>query len=144
MEPTTLGILVYHKQSTSARLRFLLDTAQGVCFATTLPALAVLADDAVLQDKRGVVSDHPAMVLRELALKLGLAPDQLELVSGFRVFVDVPGGVVPVYLAQCKTIDPPFDAVEQAGARFIAITEARGRPPVELQLLQKAYEHVLG
>jgi hypothetical protein len=42
------------------------------------------------------------------------------------------------------SIDPPFAAAEAIGGRFIAITEARGLPPVELDLLRKAYEILIG
>jgi hypothetical protein len=53
-------------------------------------------------------------------------------------------GALPVLLAAFTSIDPPFAAAEACGGRFAAITEARGLPPVELALLRRAYEVLIG
>ena len=41
--------------------------------------------------------------------------------------------------AGCK-----ITAAEAIGARFIALTDARGLPAIELELLRKAYEILIG
>ncbi|MEW5756132.1 MAG: hypothetical protein AB1810_07485 [Pseudomonadota bacterium] len=61
-----------------------------------------------------------------------------------RARLDAPGQILPVYLAFFKNIDPPFAEAQAIAARFIPITEARGLPPVELQLLQRAYQYIMG
>ena len=47
-------------------------------------------------------------------------------------------------LARFTAIDPPFSAAEQLGGAFIDLTQARGLPPLELDLLRRAYEVILG
>ena len=37
----------------------------------------------------------------------------------------------------------PFDAAERVGGRFIALTEGRGLPPAELDLLRRAYRVIM-
>jgi hypothetical protein len=49
-----------------------------------------------------------------------------------------------MHLASFTTIDPPFDAAAAVGGQFIAITEAMGGMPVEMDLLRRAYEVLLG
>jgi hypothetical protein len=58
--------------------------------------------------------------------------------------VDAPEGLIEVFLARFTSIDPPFDWAEQHGARFIDLTRARGLRDVELQILRRAYEQILG
>lgn len=144
MDTSPLVIILCHKQSTSARVRFLLAANKTICFATELPVLATLIDETSSLDKDETVASHPAVTIRELEQQMGLARDEIEMVKEFRAKVDVPGAVVPVYLAFFKNIDPPFSGADKIGAKFIAITEARGLPPVELQLLQKTYQYIMG
>ena len=75
---------------------------------------------------------------------LGLAPGSLESEGGFRAKVEAPGGLIEVFLARFTSIDPPFEWAEQQGAKFIDLTQARGLPAVELQILRRAYEQILG
>jgi hypothetical protein len=49
-----------------------------------------------------------------------------------------------VRLAIFTSIDPPFELAESLGGRFIAITEARGCPPAEMELLRQAYTALMG
>ena len=58
--------------------------------------------------------------------------------------VDVPNGPEVVYLARFTTTDPPYHEVEQADCKFAALTEFRGLPPAELELLRRAYQVIMG
>ena len=138
----TPRLVLFHKQSTSARTRFLLLKYGGVCAFDGLPALSRLveADEEPLE----TLSTHPASVVNGAERDLGLAPGDLESEGEFRARVDSPGGSIEVFLARFTTIDPPFDWAEQYGARFIDLTQARGLPDVELQILRLAYEQILG
>lgn len=143
MDANPLAIILFHKQSTSARVRFLLAENSSICFATEIPALATLVEENQLS-KDSTVDKHPATAVGELEQQMGLAKGDIELVKDFSLKLDVPNQVIPVYLGYFKNIDPPFDEVATIGAKFIAITEARRLPPVELQLLQKAYQYLMG
>jgi hypothetical protein len=109
-------LILFHKQKTSARTRFLR-------FADTVLACGPLS---AAEDR--------------MALPAG----SLEVVADFQRDVDTGDSTVPVVLAGFTSIDPPFAAAEAIGARFVPIIEARGLPPVELELLRHAYEVLIG
>jgi hypothetical protein len=109
-------LILFHKQKTSARTRFLR-------FADTVLACGPL----------------PA-----IAERMALPVASFEIVDDFSHDIATPDGTVPVLLAAFTSIDPPFAAAEAIGGRFVAITEARGLPAVELDLLRKAYEILIG
>lgn len=133
-------LIMFHKQGTSARIRFLLLGSDSVCGFTPLPRLAELMAGGT-PDK---VALHPGALVHDAETHLGLPAGSLEAMGDFHVRVDVAGGPVSVYLASCTTQDPPFAAAERIGARFIDLPEARMLPPVELQLLRLAYEYLMG
>jgi len=132
-------LILYHKHPTSARTRFLRLAHGGVCGLEALPSDAAIADDAGAR-----VVGHPAMLLRAAERLLGLDSGRLEGDAGFHCRITAGGGTSDVFLAHFTDIDPPFNAADAIGAGFIDLTQARGLPPVELQLLRRAYEHVLG
>lgn len=132
-------LIMYHKHNTSARLRFLKLSYGGVCGFDPLPTLSQLLDD---QPKEAVTT-HPAAYISEAVQRLGISSDELEIDSEYKAFVDVPDGVVQVFLARFTGIDPPFDAAEAQGGEFVDLTQARDVTQVELELLRKAYEVVM-
>ena len=136
---TTPRLILIHKQKTSGRVRFLRLPGGMLAFAA-LPETASLREE----DYTSPVAPHPAALVRDAEEKLGLPAGSLEAEAEFQAWADTPGGDVPVLLAGFTTIDPPFEAAEGLGGKFIAITEARGLPEVELQLLRRAYEYALG
>ena len=132
-------LILLHKHKTSGRVRFLC-LPYGVVAFKALPALAALRDE----DWSPKVQIHPAAIVREAEVRLGLPEDAIDPEGDFQAWVDTPGGDVPVLLGAFVGIDPPFGAADRIGARFIAITESRALTDVERQLLRRAYEHVLG
>ena len=132
-------VILYHKQATSARTRFVLFAGDTVfAFGPTAPL------SQVQQAQGGNTVMHPAAIMQRTEEMIGLPAQSLKTEAEFQHSVEVPGGTVQILLAAITTIDPPFDAVEQAGGKFIDLTEARGLPPVELEMLRHAYEVVLG
>lgn len=133
-------LVLYHKQASSARTRFLR-------FADSLLAFAPLPPEAVLRAEtapRDAVLPHPAPWLKLAEERLGLAAGSLRAEPEFHAEVDTPDGAVQVLLAEFTAIDPPFAAAEASGGRFVALTEARGLPPLELELARRAYTTILG
>lgn len=135
-------LILYHKQSTSARTRFLRLAHGGICGPEALPDTASL--DSPEGDDTNTLATHPGMLLRETEDRLGLRRGSLESDIGFRCRVFVQRAASDVYLAHFTSIDPPIESADAAGAAFIDLTQARGLPSVELSLLRLAYEHVLG
>ncbi len=137
-----LRVIMYHKTPTSALTRFLLQD-EGVCLPGRLPKLAQLIDNGTRRGATEKVVAHPSPLLRHVAEWLAIPQDQLELDEEFCEKVDVAGGPLTVYLARFASIDPPFDAAERVGGRFIVLTEGRGLPPAELDLLRRAYTVIM-
>lgn len=131
--------IVFHKQSTSARLRFLLFSHDSVCAFGQVPAPARLH-----VDRREDPALHPAPVVSRLRQTYGFEPDTLRTERGYRVQIEGADGCIRIFLVGIDTIDPPFELAQTIGGRFIELTQARGLQPVELELLRGAYETVLG
>ena len=132
-------LILAHKQSTSARLRFL-RFDHGVCAFTPFPPGARVCGDMPTP----AVVTLPSVYLADAEKRLGLPVGGLKIVPEFRQCVEAGDACAPVHLATFTATDPPFEAVAAAGGRFIAITEARDCPQVDLVLLRTAYEIFLG
>ncbi|PKO59046.1 MAG: hypothetical protein CVU25_03090 [Betaproteobacteria bacterium HGW-Betaproteobacteria-19] len=126
-----LALVLFHKQSTSARLRF-------ARFGDSMLAarLEAPADEGVLP--------HPGALTARATDLLGLPAGALQLDTEFEAEMLAPGGTVSVRLAHFTDIDPPFDALDSAQGRFVSITETRGIPDPERDVLRLVYEHVIG
>ncbi|MGB0747237.1 MAG: hypothetical protein ACPGO3_00690 [Magnetospiraceae bacterium] len=133
-------IVSYHKQATSARTRFLVFAGGTVCAPTPLPDDARLAEDLAV----AVPSGEDAVAGAEVAGLLQLATDDLEVEPEPMAWVTSKTGTIAVFAACFTTTDPPAEAAEGQGGRFIELTQARGLPPVELELLRRTYERALG
>jgi hypothetical protein len=132
-------LIMYHKHPTSARLRFLKLSYGGVCGFEPLPTLSQLLDEK----PEDFVAAHPAPLVNAAERQLGMDTGELEADGEYKAYVDVPEGVIQVYLARFTGIDPPFDAAEAQGAEFVDLPQARNMTQVELELLRKAYEVVM-
>lgn len=134
-------LIMYHKQSTSARTRFLRLSYGGVCAFSALPPDAVLDET---QDRAARVVTHPAAVLRDAEIRLGLVHGSLEAEPGFRCRIRLGEERTEVFLARFTGVDPPFETALAHGGDFIDLTQARRFAPIELELLRRSYERILG
>lgn len=126
-----LALVLYHKQSTSARLRF-------ARFGDSMLAARLETSGD------GGVATHPGPLTTRAAERLGLPAGALQLDPEFEAEMLTPGGTLSIRLAAFTDIDPPFDAVAGADGRFVSITETRGIPDTERDVLRLVYEHVIG
>ncbi|NBC15576.1 MAG: hypothetical protein GVY09_19975 [Gammaproteobacteria bacterium] len=138
-------LVLYHKQRSSARLRFLRHAHGGVCTLGPLAADATVHPGPCAGDAGGGrLHTHPGMALRAAETELGLQRGGIEADGGFQGQVRGADGCVDVQLGYFVDLDPPIAAAEAAGAAFIDLTEARGLPTPELSLLRLVYEYTLG
>ena len=135
-------LILYHKQSTSARTRFLRLDYGGICAFEPLPTLSSYIDDDDF-DNDDNIRLHPAQLISDAEQRMGLKNGGLAADGDYHARVDTPDGIVHVYLARFTAVDPPFETAENIGGKFIALTEARGRPPAEMELLRQAYAAVM-
>jgi hypothetical protein len=138
----TPRLIMYHKQAMSARTRFLKLAYGGVCGFAALPERAELVDEhAAIPAK---LMWHPASVIGQAERQLGLPCGSLEVDTAFRAQLRLADERLDVYLGRFTTIDPPDLAAAPAAGTFIDLTQARGLPTLELALLRRAYEAILG
>lgn len=124
-----LALILCHKQATSARLRFA--RFGDSMIAARLPATAGAAT-------------HPGALIPAAASFSGIAPGELRLDPEFEATLPTHDGLYSVRLAEITTIDPPFDAIAGAHGRFVTLTEIRGIPDTERDVLRLVYEHMIG
>lgn len=134
-------LIVYHKQASSARTLFLRLPYGGVCGLAPLPEQVCLSDE---HDDTATPPPGSPVLLGEAERCLTLGEGGLCYDESFAERLHTPSGPMQVYLASCTSIDPPFEAVRRIGGDFIALTDVRGIDPVELALLQRAYEQIMG
>lgn len=132
-------LILLHKQKTSGRVRYAC-LPTGVVFFEPLPALSTVRDETFTSS----LQIHPTAILRDAETRLGLFQEAIQAEAEFSAWVDTPAGDVPILLGVFDTVDPPFEAIEKFGGRFIAITESRQLTEVERELLRRTYEQVLG
>jgi hypothetical protein len=137
-------VVLYHKQSTSARTLFLRQADGGVVAPEPLPVLSSVLDDGECPDRDSPLAPHPASLALALCRRLELPADFIEIDPVFRVRIDTPGRLLTAYLGRFTRLDPPRRELEPHGASFRPLTELRGCAPAEMALLRKAYETILG
>jgi hypothetical protein len=146
-------LVLYHKQATSARLRFLRHAAGGICSPAGLPdGVAVETSGSTARSRTGsepgaagaVLHVHPGMLLRSAEQSLSMPRGSLEPDAGFSCRLVADGFRAEVLLGYFTTIDPPVTEAAAVGASFIELTEARTLPAAQLSLLRLIYEHLLG
>ncbi|MCB1888000.1 MAG: hypothetical protein KDH20_10380 [Rhodocyclaceae bacterium] len=128
--------VLYHKQRTSARTRFLRLSGDVVfpqpdedaTLAETVPSVKVRA--------------HPAAGLAGVSATVGLGAAELRVDGEPLGAIGEPP--TPVWLVEVTTIDPPFDEVAAFGGAFVSIMEMRDVPEAQRALLRLAYERILG
>jgi hypothetical protein len=135
-------LVMYHKQAASARTRFLRLAYGGVCGFEELPERAELVDGHGCVPAK--VAWHPAPLICRAERELGLPPGSLEVDSAFHARLRLADERLDVYLGRFTAIDPPRLAAAAAGGAFIDLIQARELSALELMLLRKAYEAILG
>lgn len=130
-------LLLFYKGDISALTLFAQQANGSVCFPQPLPALSsALEEDATTSAK---VSVHPATLVSRINQILRLDNDLLHAEAGYKELIDTPKGIVTVYMARFKLLDPPHQIMQKLDCRMRTLPELRGRPPAEMELLRRAY-----
>lgn len=135
-------VIIFHKHPVSAKVHFIKQAYGGICGFAELPKLATVLEDETPDDEN--VVQHPQTIAKEVADELKVAQGTVEVVTGYLQYVDTPDGTIKVYLAGMQTHDMPIEALAEKGASPHLITELRGLPPAEMELLQRAYIAIMG
>ena len=139
---TDTRVIIFHKHPVSAKVRFLKQAYGGICGFEALPDLASVLDDEALE-KEDNVFNHPTVVARQAEQFLGLDEEGLAIEPDYLERVDVPQGLVKVYLLGLKGHDTPDEQLAEQGASLHLITEMRNLPAAEMELLRRAYVAIM-
>ncbi|ANE54590.1 hypothetical protein [Methylomonas sp. DH-1] len=134
-------LLLLYKGDISALTLFAQQANGSVCFPQPLPALSAALDDD--SGAAATLTIHPATLVKAITKLMGFEADLLQAEAGYRQAVDTPGGIVTVYIARFKLLDPPHRLLQSLDCRLRTLPELRGRPPAEMDLLRRAYETMM-
>jgi hypothetical protein len=86
----------------------------------------------------------PGAVLDALAAQHGLDPAQLKLDDGFQAWISSDSGPIRIHLVRFTTFEAPREAIEPLGGVFKPISEMRGMPMIELNLMRQVFNLIMG
>ena len=86
----------------------------------------------------------PGAVLDALVVQYGLDATQLRLDDDFQAWMSSDRGPIRIHLARFTTFDAPRQAIEPHGGVFKPISEMRGLPMIELNLLRQVFNLIMG
>lgn len=133
----------YHKQQTSARMRFLVFENGSVLSGDPLPALSVVEEVERDYDDEDIV-EFPANELGQVLESIGLSKTQASLSFPDVATVETAQCQVPIHGVKLTEIDPPFDSIAEHGARFIEMTQARQLNAIDMEIIRRVYVHAMG
>ena len=136
---TNSRVILYYNGAISALTLFVQHPDASVCTPTPLPALSSVLD-ADVGNIDSKAAEDSVSAIRKI---MGLPADLLQANADYREQVDTPDGVITVYLACFKALDPPHQLMADNGCKFRTLTELRNRPPAEMELLRRAYVLVM-
>lgn len=139
---TDSRVIIFHKHPVSAKVRFLKQAYGGICGFEPLPALATVRDDDAHENDENVIN-HPAMIARQAEKLLQLEDGVLDVAGEYLQRVDVPHGLINVYLLGFTGHDTPDEDLARQDATFQLITGMRNLPPAEMELLRRAYVAIM-
>lgn len=134
-------LLLYYKGDISALTLFLQQENGSVCFPEKLPLLSSPIEP--IDFKTPKVALFPVMIVNAINKQLKLPNDLLKVDTEFNEQIETPKGITTVYLARFMLLDPPHKLVQSRGCTLKTLPELRGRPPAEMELLRRAYIHVM-
>lgn len=134
-------LLLYYKGDISALTLFAQHENGSVCLPEPLPAFSnILDEDSGYASK---ISVHPAVLVQGINRLLNLDNDLLSGEPGYCEYIDTPKGMITVYMARFKLLDPPHKLMQGLSYKMKTLPELRGRPPTEMELLRRAYVKVM-
>ena len=86
----------------------------------------------------------PSAVLDAFVDRFGLNVAHVKVDDGFQAWMSSDGGPIRIHLVRFTTLDAPREAIVSHGGLFKPISEMRGMPMVELNLMRQIFNLTLG
>mgnify|MGYP001568965559 CR=1 FL=1 len=132
-------VILCHFDSYSTALLFA-RYGSGILAPAPLPEAA-----SVMPEPGDASGRHtPGAVLDALVAQYRLDPTQLRLDDDFQAWMSGDRGPIRIHLARFTTFDAPRQAIEPHGGVFKPISEMRGLPMIELNLLRQVFNLIMG
>lgn len=115
-------------------------------YGASILASAPLPESAAPMPAPGDASDqyNPAAVLDALVVQAGIDPTQLKLDDEFQEWMSSDSGPIRIHLVRFTALDAPRQTIEPLGGVFKPISEMRGLPMIELNLLRQVFNLTMG
>ncbi len=131
-------VILCHFDSYSAALLF-------ARYGDSVLAPAPLPETASAIPVPDDASQHePDAVLAALGAQYGLGPKQLKIDDGFQAWMASDSGPIRIHLARFTGLDAPHQAIEPIGGVFKTISQMRGMPMTELNLMRQVFNLMMG
>jgi len=131
-------VILCHFDSYSCALNFA-RYGDSVLAPEPLPASAVETDPPGDADAQ----HEPATVLDALVVRYALNPAQLAIDDGFEAWLSGETGPIRVHLVRIASPDIPHETIEPMGAVFKPISQMRGMPATELNLMRQVFNLIM-
>jgi len=132
-------VILCHFDSYSTALLFA-RYGDSVLAPTPLPEAA----SAIPAPSDASAQHEPDAVLDALAAQHGLDRMQLKIDDGFQAWMDSDTGPIRIHLARFTGLDAPHEAIEPLGGVFKPISQMRGMPVTELNLMRQVFDLIMG
>ncbi len=133
-------LIICYKGDISALVLFCQQQEGDICFPP-LPKLSSIVEE---QDRVAqLIELYPTQLIKNINAQLQLDDDLLVAEPGFYQQVETPKGIVPVYMARFKLLDPPHELMFKRHCKMQNLTALRGSSPTEMALLRIAYGHFM-
>ncbi|BBO99747.1 hypothetical protein [Sulfuriferula nivalis] len=114
-------------------------------YGTSILAPVPLPEDASVMAEPVDIGEYyaPEVVMAALSALYGYNLAEIRSVPGFQVWMHSSSGPIRIHLLCFTTLDAPKAAIEPNGGLFKSISEMRGTPMIELNLLRLAFDLVM-
>ena len=112
---------------------------------SSLPALSVLIDEQDNSHRQEIaIKQRLDEVSAYIQSNIDDSLTRIQINPEFIYLIDAPQQLIVVSLVRFIDIDPPFEIAKKINTDFREITFLRSVPQVELALLQKVYQAIMG
>ncbi|MHB1216114.1 MAG: hypothetical protein ACYCY9_14130 [Thiobacillus sp.] len=137
-------VILSHFDSYSTALVFARYGASILASAPLSESAAPMPAPADAADQYAAEQYSPSAVLDALVVQAGIDPAHVKLDDDFQQWMSSDSGPIRIHLVRFTTLDAPRQAIEPLGGVFKPISDMRGLPMIELNLLRQVFNLTMG
>lgn len=129
-----MRFIIFHIHPVSAKLCFLLSQEKSLCLPEPLPKLSDICEDST---RANPILEFPKQYLSRCSEKTHLPIQFLDLEANFRMWIDTPTRVIPLYALRF-TQRTPLSVF--GGSKWIQLPDCFQLRPIEREIMQAVYK----